>query len=230
MTRGSAECEFSYSLDQTMRLWLTLGKVAFFQSEAQRRHISAELVSDRRWKRRDIKSTWLLAQVLAKQHASTSGADEAIMHEDAVLARMARCVRIRSVHPYCLALTDTFFWISRAHSIPVSERPTSIDELDALSKTVRYRRRSRGPPWRQAGWRWAARLDGQAAASILHRARMQFSRPASTSERHLRERLEALGGGTLRMPLPADRGKASACQNSLLPTYARSSFSRSSTS
>lgn len=141
-----------------MRLWLTPGKVALLQSEAQSRHISTELVSDRRWKRPDIKSTWLLAQVLAKQHASTSGADEAIMREDAVLARMARCVRIRSVHPYCLALPDTFFWISRAHSIPVSERPISIDELDALSKTVRYRRDllrySHGPPWRQAGWRW----------------------------------------------------------------------------
>lgn len=37
-------------------------------------------------------------------------------------------------------------------------------------------------------------------------------------------------GGTLPMPLPADRGKASACQNGLLPAYVRSSFSRSSTS
>ncbi|ACA21088.1 aminotransferase class IV [Methylobacterium sp. 4-46] len=39
-------------------------------------------VEDLRWKRRDIKSVALLAQVLAKQQAAAAGANEAWMHED----------------------------------------------------------------------------------------------------------------------------------------------------
>ncbi len=42
-------------------------------------------VPDLRWARRDIKSTSLLAQVLAKQEAKAKGGKEAVMHEDGVV-------------------------------------------------------------------------------------------------------------------------------------------------
>lgn len=47
--------------------------------------ISAALVEDLRWKRRDIKSTSLLAQVLAKSRAHALGAGEAILHEGGIV-------------------------------------------------------------------------------------------------------------------------------------------------
>ena len=47
--------------------------------------ISAARVEDLRWKRRDLKSTSLLAQVLAKSRAHSVGAGEAILHEGGIV-------------------------------------------------------------------------------------------------------------------------------------------------
>lgn len=47
--------------------------------------VSAVLVEDLRWKRRDIKSTSLLAQVLAKSRAHALGAAEAILYQDGMV-------------------------------------------------------------------------------------------------------------------------------------------------
>jgi D-alanine transaminase len=47
--------------------------------------VSVRVVPDERWARCDIKSTAMLAQVLAKQAAREAGAFEAMMHEDGVV-------------------------------------------------------------------------------------------------------------------------------------------------
>ena len=50
-----------------------------------RRGVAAVVLPDQRWARCDIKSTSLLANVLARQHASEAGAAEAILERDGEL-------------------------------------------------------------------------------------------------------------------------------------------------
>jgi len=82
VTRGVFERDFLCPTD------LTPTVVMFTQPKALRDHPAARAgaavitVPDLRWKRRDIKSVTLLAQVLAKQAARAAGAAEAWMVED----------------------------------------------------------------------------------------------------------------------------------------------------
>lgn len=82
VTRGVADRDFAHDGG------LTPTVVAFTQIKALRdppqakTGVSVVTVPDIRWKRRDIKSTALLAQVMAKQAARDRGAYEAVMVED----------------------------------------------------------------------------------------------------------------------------------------------------
>ena len=82
VTRGVAERDFAFPKDAKPTV------VMFTQAKAITRSALAEsgagvvTVPDLRWKRRDIKSVALLAQVLAKQAAVEAGVAEAWMVED----------------------------------------------------------------------------------------------------------------------------------------------------
>lgn len=82
VTRGVAERDFPFPKDVEPTV------VMFTQEKNMRRAPAAEkgaaviTVPDLRWKRRDIKSVALLAQVLAKQAAAEAGVSEAWMVED----------------------------------------------------------------------------------------------------------------------------------------------------
>jgi D-alanine transaminase len=82
VTRGVAERDFAFPKDATPTV------VMFTQAKNISRSPQAEAgaavvtVPDLRWKRRDIKSVALLAQVLAKQAAAEAGVAEAWMIED----------------------------------------------------------------------------------------------------------------------------------------------------
>lgn len=86
VTRGVADRDFAFPpagtaptvLMFTQRKTITGSRLA----ETGARVIT---VADLRWKRRDIKSIALLAQVLAKQAASEAGASEAFMVEDGLI-------------------------------------------------------------------------------------------------------------------------------------------------
>ncbi|GJE55352.1 MULTISPECIES: D-amino-acid transaminase [Methylobacterium] len=86
VTRGVAERDFSFPAASTPAT-----VVAFTQAKNITRNPLAEsgatvvTVEDLRWKRRDIKSVALLAQVLAKQQAAEAGAAEAFMVEDGAI-------------------------------------------------------------------------------------------------------------------------------------------------
>ncbi|GEO98154.1 D-amino-acid transaminase [Methylobacterium haplocladii] len=86
VTRGVAERDFSFPAAGTPAT-----VVAFTQAKTITNNPLAETgakvvtVPDLRWKRRDIKSVALLAQVLAKQAASEAGAAEAFMVEDGAI-------------------------------------------------------------------------------------------------------------------------------------------------
>jgi len=82
ITRGSAERDFAYPENTAPNV------VAFTQSRPLIANPYAETgvkvitISDLRWKRRDIKSTSMLAQAMGKQEAKIEGAYEAWMVED----------------------------------------------------------------------------------------------------------------------------------------------------
>jgi D-alanine transaminase len=82
ITRGSAERDFAYPENTAPTV------VAFTQSRPLIAHPHAETgvkvitIPDLRWKRRDIKSTSMLAQAMGKQEAKLKGAYEAWMVED----------------------------------------------------------------------------------------------------------------------------------------------------
>jgi D-alanine transaminase len=82
VTRGVAERDFVFPKDATPTVLMFTQARSIVHSPAAETGIAVVTVPDLRWKRRDIKSLSLLAQVLAKQAALEAGAQEAWMVED----------------------------------------------------------------------------------------------------------------------------------------------------
>lgn len=82
VTRGKAPRDFIFPKNYTTSLVMTMRPATFDIAARKAAVKKAVTVPDIRWKRRDIKSTALLGQVLAKQQAADKGAYEAIMVGD----------------------------------------------------------------------------------------------------------------------------------------------------
>lgn len=82
VTRGVSKRDFPFPADVPSSLVLTARAFDFDNNPKVKKGGAAITVPDIRWKRRDIKSTGLLAQVLAKQKATEAGAYEAWMVDD----------------------------------------------------------------------------------------------------------------------------------------------------
>lgn len=83
VTRGVARREFPYPAnDVPQSLVMTTWPVSFDGLEKMEKGASAVTMPDIRWKRRDIKTTALIPQVLAKQRAVEQGAYEAWMVDE----------------------------------------------------------------------------------------------------------------------------------------------------
>jgi D-alanine transaminase len=82
VTRGVAERDFVFPAGATPTVMMFTQAKAIVNSPLAQKGIAVVSVPDLRWKRRDIKSLSLLAQVLAKQQASEAGAQEAWMVEE----------------------------------------------------------------------------------------------------------------------------------------------------
>jgi D-alanine transaminase len=82
VTRGVAERDFAFPKDATPTVVMFTQPKAILASPQAETGIAVVTVEDLRWKRRDIKSVALLAQVLAKQAAAEAGVGEAWMIED----------------------------------------------------------------------------------------------------------------------------------------------------
>lgn len=82
VSRGQAPRDFKFPDNVAPTLVMTLRPANLDVAVRKRTHKKAITVPDIRWKRRDIKSTALLPQVLAKQKAIDSGAYEAWMVDD----------------------------------------------------------------------------------------------------------------------------------------------------
>ena len=81
-TRGTAERDFMVPKDSTPGLVMFTQEKNLRNPPQVKNGISVVSVPDIRWKRRDIKTTGLLAQSLAKQAAADAGADDAWMVEE----------------------------------------------------------------------------------------------------------------------------------------------------
>lgn len=82
VTRGVAERDFAFPRDTPPTVVMFTQAKEIVASPVARSGATVITVPDLRWKRRDIKSVALLAQVLAKQAAAEAGATEAWMVED----------------------------------------------------------------------------------------------------------------------------------------------------
>jgi D-alanine transaminase len=82
ITRGSAERDFAFPKDSRPSLVLFTQNKSILESPVAKSGVSVKTVPDIRWRRRDIKSVALLAQVLAKQAAAAENCQEAWMVDD----------------------------------------------------------------------------------------------------------------------------------------------------
>ncbi len=82
VTRGVAERDFGFARDLTPTVVMFTQVKRFIGAPLGENGAAVITVPDIRWQRRDIKSTGLLAQALAKQQAADAGAAEAFMVED----------------------------------------------------------------------------------------------------------------------------------------------------
>jgi D-alanine transaminase len=82
VTRGVAERDFAFPASATPTVVMFTQPKSIVHSPQAEKGIAVITVPDIRWRRRDIKSVALLAQVLAKQEAAEAGVGEAWMVED----------------------------------------------------------------------------------------------------------------------------------------------------
>jgi len=81
ITRGEGDRNYIYNDRYVPNLFAFIQKEKFTAADAPKL-LSVHSVPDLRWARRDIKTTNLLGQVMAKQAAHEYGADEALMVDD----------------------------------------------------------------------------------------------------------------------------------------------------
>lgn len=81
VTRGVAERDFAFPKDVKPTVVMFTQPKSILRSPAAETGVAVVTVPDLRWRRRDIKSVSLLAQVLAKQAAAEAGVAEAWMVE-----------------------------------------------------------------------------------------------------------------------------------------------------
>jgi D-alanine transaminase len=84
VTRGAAERDFAFP-DTVQPTVFAFARPKKLSDDPNQHGIRVHVVPDIRWQRCDIKSTAMLAQVLAKQAARQAGAFEAMMHEDGLV-------------------------------------------------------------------------------------------------------------------------------------------------
>ena len=85
ISRGAEDRDFNYSDDLEPSLIMFTQERAIVDIAKAKKGIKVKTVEDIRWQRRDIKTTMLLAQSLAKKQAIAQGYDDAWMVENNVI-------------------------------------------------------------------------------------------------------------------------------------------------
>lgn len=117
VTRGAAERDFSFPADVHPTAF-SYARPKKLSDDPNASGVKVHPVPDIRWQRCDIKSTAMLAQVMAKQAAREAGAFEAIMHENGLVTEGG----------------SSNMWIVRDGV--AYTRPTSSDILAGITRDV----------------------------------------------------------------------------------------------
>ena len=149
VSRGAAKRDHSFPSHPRPTLIMTVRRFDFAQRIAQQKTgVGVITVNDMRWQRVDMKTTGLLANVLAKQDAKMAGAFEAWMvSEDGIVreggSTNAYIVKDGSVitHPLSAHILPgiaraTLLRLAREAQITVVERGFSLDEALAADEAL----------------------------------------------------------------------------------------------
>lgn len=143
VTRGVLERDFAYPAGLVPTVVMFTQAKSVRTNAALAKGATVITVPDIRWARRDIKSTSLLAQVLAKQAAANAGAGEAWMVEDGVVTEGASSTAFiitkagelisrpltRKVLPGITR--GAILRLAREHALTFVERTFTVDEAKA---------------------------------------------------------------------------------------------------
>lgn len=145
ISRGVADRDFLYpdKLKPTVVMFTQV--ITLVDSSKSRNGIKLKSTEDIRWARRDIKSTGMLAQVMAKQTARLAGADETIMVADDYVTEGGSCniyivkdgvVITRHLGNEILAgiTRASLLTLARDNRVKIEERPFTLDEAWAADE------------------------------------------------------------------------------------------------
>jgi len=113
VSRGSADRDFPFPSDAKPSLVMFTQQKTLVDSAHAKNGINIISVPDIRWKRRDIKTVGLLAQVLAKQAAKDAGAVDAWMIEDGYVTDEERPFTLdeaKNASEAFITSASTFVW------------------------------------------------------------------------------------------------------------------------
>ena len=140
VTRGVAERDFTFPKASEPTVVMFTQARTIVDAPAAKTGVAVITVPDLRWRRRDIKSVGLLAQVLAKQAAAEAGVAEAWMVEDGVvteggsstafiIAPDGRIVTRPLSNAVLPGITrQAVMQLAGESRLAVDERPFSVDE------------------------------------------------------------------------------------------------------
>jgi D-alanine transaminase len=140
VTRGAAEREYVFPKDATPTVVMFTQPKNMIASPLAETGAAVITVPDLRWKRRDIKSIGLLAQVLAKQAAAEAGVSEAWMVEDGLITEGGSSTAFILTHerkvvtrPLSTAVLPgitrlSVMRLAKENGLTIEERAFSVDE------------------------------------------------------------------------------------------------------
>jgi D-alanine transaminase len=140
VTRGAAEREYVFPKDATPTVVMFTQPKNMIASPLAETGAAVITVPDLRWKRRDIKSIGLLAQVLAKQAAAEAGVSEAWMVEDGLITEGGSSTAFILTHerkvvtrPLSTAVLPgitrlSVMRLARENGLTIEERAFSVNE------------------------------------------------------------------------------------------------------
>ena len=146
VTRGVAERDFAFPKEAEPTVMMFTQVKSITRSPAAETGVAVVTVPDLRWKRRDIKSVALLAQVLAKQAAAEAGVYEAWMVEEGyvtegssstafIVTTEGRIVTRPLSHAILPGITRlAVMQLAQENGLALEERPFTVEEALAASE------------------------------------------------------------------------------------------------
>ena len=140
ISRGSEDRDFLYSENIEPTVVMFTQRKNFFKDPKALKGITVITHKDNRWKYKDIKTTSLLASVLAKNEAKRKGADDSWYTKDGFVTEGAASnafivnkEKVIKTHPLSSDILpgttrSTVFEIAKLLDLTVKEEPFSVDE------------------------------------------------------------------------------------------------------